>query len=40
VAQEVHVFELENGRVKVFWTLPQVPFPAEYWAGAPIGDGA
>ena len=40
VAQEVHVFELDRGKVKVFWTLPQVPFPAEYWAGAPIGDGA
>ncbi len=40
VAQEVHLFEMDHGRVKVFWTLPQVPFPAEYWAGAPIGDGA
>lgn len=38
VAKEVHIFELDNGKVKVFWTLPQVPFPAEYWAGAPIGD--
>jgi predicted ester cyclase len=38
VAKEVHIFELERGKVKVFWTLPQVPFPAEYWAGAPIGD--
>ena len=39
-AKEVHLFEMDRGKVKVFWTLPQVPFPAEYWAGAPIGDAA
>ena len=37
-AKEVHLFELENGKIKVFWTLPQVPFPAAYWEGAPVGN--
>jgi steroid delta-isomerase-like uncharacterized protein len=37
VAKEVHLFELENGKIKVFWTLPQVPFPPAYWEGAPVG---
>ena len=36
-AKEVHLFELENGKIKVFWTLPQVPFPPAYWEGAPVG---
>jgi predicted ester cyclase len=38
VAKEVHLFEIEDGQVSVFWTLPQVPFPEEYWAGMVFGD--